>query len=147
MGTSATAYNFAHVVQVPLVLLINGLLAWWYYRRASRTPEPGLGKYGPLALHGLGTLLVLIQPIFDEGGLITDIKKGLQTQTVTPPHFFSGGLWHHGWLMAFFQISGLLCLLFASVWSIYIHEEESIEELDPFLSKPLKDDDKEYASA
>lgn len=87
--------------------------------------------FGPLALHIAGTLLVLTQPIFDSpGGIIYDIKHGLASGPLKPPVMTEGGFWHHGWIMALCQVSGLVCFVSASVWSIRIHDEEGAEDDD-----------------
>lgn len=104
-------------MQVPLVLLINGYLALLYYDRSKDKLDDSM-RFGPLALHLLGTLLVLVQPIFDEpGGILYDMKHGFDDQDVKPPEFTNGGFWHHGYTMAFFQVSGVVCIASASLWS------------------------------
>uniref|UniRef100_A0A7S1S486 Uncharacterized protein n=1 Tax=Alexandrium catenella TaxID=2925 RepID=A0A7S1S486_ALECA len=80
--------------------------------------------YGPLALHILGTLLVLTQPVFDSpGGIVYDIQHGLASGPLKPPVMAKGGFWHHGWFMALCQVSGLACFIGASIWSMRIHED------------------------
>eukprot|EP00931_Biecheleriopsis_adriatica_P081967 TRINITY_DN55337_c0_g1_i1.p1 TRINITY_DN55337_c0_g1~~TRINITY_DN55337_c0_g1_i1.p1 ORF type:complete len:140 (-),score=17.21 TRINITY_DN55337_c0_g1_i1:89-508(-) len=116
-------YKWSHILQVPLILIINTLLGWHYYKKgADRVEDPY--RFGPLALHILGTCLVLVQPVFDKnGGILADMQHGYGSQTVHPPKFTQGGFWHHGYLMAAFSVSGLLCIASASLWSSGVFEK------------------------
>jgi len=119
LGTTVNAgfFRWTHILQVPLVLLINSFLAWHYYRRGTEKPNDPY-RFGPLALQILGALLVLVQPVFDSpGGIIHDMQHGFPKGPIKPPKFTKGGFWHHGYLMAFFQVTGLLCIASASLWS------------------------------
>lgn len=134
MGTTANSgiFRFAHVFQVPLVLVINGFLAWHYYSRGARQILDQY-RFGPLLLHTVGTMLVLVQPIFDSpGGIIYDMKHGFPQSKIKPPKFTQGGFWHHGYLMAFFQVTGLLCIVTASLWSagVFSKGQRLLEEQD-----------------
>jgi len=106
-----------HILQVPLVLLINGYLAWRLHQKYRNSPEDP-NCYGPLILHITGTCMVLAQPIFDSpGGILYDIRNGMESGRIEPPKLTQGGFWHHGAFMAFFQVTGLVCIAFASLWS------------------------------
>lgn len=133
---SAGPFVWSHIVQVPLVLLVNGFLAWLYYTRAAEKPGDSL-RHGPLALHCLGTALVLVQPVFDSpGGILSDLRTGFDGhlnaepgQRVEPPAFMDGGFWHHGLFMALVQVAGLLCVVSANLWSSGVLEgKEPIRE-------------------
>mmetsp|Transcript_126353 Transcript_126353/g.282338 ORF Transcript_126353/g.282338 Transcript_126353/m.282338 type:complete len:89 (-) Transcript_126353:46-312(-) len=61
---------------------------------------------------------MLVQPVFDSpGGIIFDLRNGFGSDQISPPKLTEGGFWHHGYVMAAFQVSGLLCIAFASIWS------------------------------
>lgn len=127
-------FKWSHIFQVPIVLLINGFLAFHYYRRGESKTE-GTYRFGPLYLHLLGTVLVLVQPVLDPhgGSILYDIQHGFNHHgTIEPPHFFAGGFWHHGALMAFFQVSGLVCIATASLWSsgVFQKTQRLLEERD-----------------
>lgn len=125
LGTtvSAGAFKWSHILQVPIVLLMNGYLAWLYYDRSKDKMDDTM-RFGPLALHVLGTLLVLVQPIFDApGGILYDMQHGYSGHAVKPPEFTNGGFWHHGYVMASFQVSGIVCIASASLWSSGVFEK------------------------
>jgi len=132
---------WSKVLSIPFILLINGYLAWHYYKRGAENVEDPW-RYGPLALQLVGAVLVLIMPVFDKGGLImlcqSCSKNGLPENLFNPsaagqakpPEFFQGGFWHHGYFMAFCQVSGLLCILCAGLWSggVFRKSQQLLEE-------------------
>lgn len=153
--TSAVAFNWTHRLQVPLLLLVSGLMAWHYAGRASAAAgeaAKAVERFGPLALHVLGTCLLLVQPVFDVGGLIWDIKHGPATRFVKPPVLTKGGFWHHGWFMAFCEVSGLLCLMAAAIWASALYEEPAdspqneLESFRPLAEKGASGRAQAYSS-
>eukprot|EP00746_Dinoflagellata_sp_MGD_P001399 gnl/MRDRNA2_/MRDRNA2_102636_c0_seq1.p1 gnl/MRDRNA2_/MRDRNA2_102636_c0~~gnl/MRDRNA2_/MRDRNA2_102636_c0_seq1.p1 ORF type:complete len:146 (-),score=30.65 gnl/MRDRNA2_/MRDRNA2_102636_c0_seq1:155-592(-) len=123
-GTVDTAaFGWSHMLQVPIFLVLNSIVAYFYVTKARKSER--LDRWRPLMLHLVGTVLLLIQPIFDTGGLIDDMKNGLpgSQDVIRPPKLTQGGFWHHGYLMAFFSVSGILCIICASLMAAGVHEK------------------------
>mmetsp|Transcript_92488 Transcript_92488/g.261279 ORF Transcript_92488/g.261279 Transcript_92488/m.261279 type:complete len:123 (-) Transcript_92488:111-479(-) len=112
-------------MQVPLLLLVNGGLGVWYANKVSDGTCPAKALY----VHVAGTLLALVQPVFSSGGIIQDLQTSFSTEPVKPPAFTTGGLWHHGWLMAACQVTGLVLIVYASLLASHFFETLS-EQLD-----------------
>ena len=107
---------------MPLLLLVNGTMGAYYKDRASRGEE----TWGPFCLHLVGTCLALYMTLFEKGmlpfgpngdGDLVDPQWIFYGKNVNPPPVLQGGVWHHGPFFAFTAVSGLGCVLVASVWS------------------------------
>lgn len=130
-ATTAGAYTWAHKIQVPLIVLINGGMTIWYYVKVKR----GDVEVKALLLQILGTCLVLVQPVFDDHGLLWDMKHGYTEdpmKDIEVPELTKGGFWHHGSFMATCQVAGLLCIVTANLLASHAFEtlQEQLEELE-----------------
>lgn len=120
-GTAtATSYKWAHLLQLPLLLLLNGALAWYYWRKGRQRDGSTWRRFGPLAIHVIGMCCVLVMPvsvIFE-----VDMKYGFSDDPVHAPPITKGGFEHHGPVVAFFEIIGVSCLIAAGFLGAGVHE-------------------------
>lgn len=137
-------YSLSHVLQVPIILVVNGYLGVWHRGEAMRGPPPpphdtssarevmaaaaeADSRWYPLCVHVLGTVLIIIQPLFDPmSGLIFELRDNSlpwnKPVNVSP---FSGDLLHHGVGMFLTSLTGFSCVIAAAVWALHRRSQES----------------------
>jgi len=117
---SAAAYKWTHLLQLPVLLLLNGALAWHHWRKGLERSGGTWRRFGPLFLHLLGACCVLTMPI--SVIFTVDMKFGFDWGPVPVPPIARGGFEHHGPVIAFFEITGVLCIIIAGIMGANVHE-------------------------
>lgn len=117
---SAASYKWAHLLQIPILLVLNGALAVYYWRKGLKRSGSRWRRFGPLAIHLLGLGCVLVMPV--SVVFTVDMKYGFDFGPVQVPPIASGGFEHHGFLIAVLEVIGVLCLVVAGVMGANVHE-------------------------
>lgn len=124
------------MLQLPVLLLLNGSLAFYHWRQGLARKGNWSRRFGPLCLHVIGACSVLIMPI--SVIFTVDLKYGFDWGPVPVPPITQGGFEHHGRVIAFFEIIGVLCIMVAGIWGANVHET---------LSRLLADASKQGAAS